>query len=67
MLSHSPRPLDSLCYHAAVLCQMLVDLGCRDFMNSEMGLGVFVARAATPEGVNKIMLHQAANDGFRGV
>lgn len=46
----------------------LVDLGCRDFMQSEMGLGVFVARAANPGmGVNKIMLHQAANDGFRGV
>lgn len=28
-----------------------------------MGLGVFVAEA----GNNKIMLHQAANDGFRGV
>jgi hypothetical protein len=28
-----------------------------------MGLGVFVAQA----GNNKIMLHQAANDGFRGV
>lgn len=28
-----------------------------------MGLGVFVAQA----GENKFMLHQAANDGFRGV
>ena len=28
-----------------------------------MGLGVFVARA----GENRVMLHQAANDGYRGV
>lgn len=39
------------------------DLGCVDFMASRIGLGVFVARA----GENKLMLHQAANDGFRGV
>eukprot|EP00908_Phaeocystis_cordata_P014298 Transcript_25399.p1 GENE.Transcript_25399~~Transcript_25399.p1 ORF type:complete len:451 (-),score=175.48 Transcript_25399:78-1430(-) len=39
------------------------DLGCVDFMASRIGLGVFVARA----GDNRLMLHQAANDGFRGV
>lgn len=43
--------------------ESLVDLGCLDFMRSKMGIGVFVAVA----GPNKIMLHQAANDGFRGV
>jgi CubicO group peptidase (beta-lactamase class C family) len=40
-----------------------VDLGAREFMNAEAGLGVFIAEA----GPNKIALHQAANDGFRGV
>lgn len=40
-----------------------VDLGALDFMGAKMGLGVFVATA----GANKIMLHQAANDGYRGV
>lgn len=40
-----------------------VDLGALEFMGAKMGLGVFVATA----GRNKIMLHQAANDGYRGV
>lgn len=40
-----------------------VDLGAMDFMGAKMGLGAFVASA----GANKIMLHQAANDGYRGV
>jgi allantoicase len=37
------------------------DFGCFKFMGSEMGLGVFVAAA----GMNKIAIHQGANDGFR--
>ncbi len=41
----------------------LLDLGSMEFMRSRIGLGVFVARA----GKNRIMLHQAANEGFRGV
>lgn len=40
-----------------------VDLGCMDFMRARMGLGVFVTSA----GKNKIMIHQAANEGYRGV
>ena len=40
-----------------------VELGAFDFMHSRMGLGVFV----TLVGPNRFMLHQAANDGFRGV
>lgn len=39
------------------------DLGAFAFMQAEVGLGVFVARA----GENRFMLHQAANDGFRGL
>ena len=40
-----------------------VDLGCFDFMYSKMGLGVFITKA----GQNRFLLHQAANDGFRGL
>ena len=41
----------------------LQDLGSVAFMRSRVGHGVFVAKA----GRNRIMLHQAANEGFRGV
>ena len=43
--------------------ESLQDLGSVDFMRSRVGHGVFVAQA----GPNKLMLHQAANEGFRGV
>lgn len=39
------------------------DFGCKAFMNSLMGLGVFTAEAGT----NKLAIHQGANDGFRGL
>lgn len=39
------------------------DRGCMDFMKSKIGLGVFVVEA----GLNKFMLHQGANDGFRAI
>lgn len=38
-----------------------LDQGCRKFMGSLMGLGIFIACA----GDNKLMIHQGANDGFR--
>ena len=41
----------------------LIDMGSMEFMLAKMGVGVFVATA----GNNKIMIHQAANDGFRGM
>jgi hypothetical protein len=41
----------------------LQDKGAVDFMRAKVGLGVFVATA----GDNKFILHQAANEGFRGV
>lgn len=43
--------------------QMLhgTDLGCRDFMGCDMGLGLFIAEA----GDNKLAVHQGANEGFR--
>jgi len=39
------------------------DKGSQKFMGASMGLGVFVAKA----GPNLIALHQAANDGYRGL
>ena len=41
----------------------LVDLGAVAFIGAQAGCGVFVANA----GPNRLILHQAANDGFRGV
>lgn len=39
------------------------DLGCQEFMGADMGLGVFIAEA----GLNKLAIHQGANDGFRSI
>lgn len=44
--------------------QSLLDLGAMNFMGAYIGLGVFVAHAGE---YNQIMMHQAANDGYRGV
>lgn len=43
--------------------QMLygTDKGCRKFMGTKMGLGVFTAEA----GPNRLAVHQGANDGYR--
>ena len=38
------------------------DIGSLEFMGCGMGLGIFVGQA----GPNRVMVHQAANDGFRG-
>ena len=40
-----------------------VDKGAFEFMASLIGYGVFIAHA----GKNRFILHQAANDGFRGI
>jgi CubicO group peptidase (beta-lactamase class C family) len=47
---------------AKLMLDSLLDCGAMEFMGSQIGLGIFVAEA----GRNKICLHQAANDGFRG-
>lgn len=63
---HNPRGCGTISHYAArrmLAPECLLDLGAMDFMGALIGLGVFVARA----GQNRIMLHQAANDGFRGV
>ena len=47
------------------------DLGSEAFMRARMGVGMFVFNVASAKGgdaqPNRWMLHQAANDGFRGV
>jgi len=40
-----------------------LDLGSIEFMSASMGQGIFTIEA----GDNKFMLHQGANDGFRGI
>jgi len=61
----SPTGSGPVSHHTAV--EMLenhnTDKGCFEFMHSQMGLGVFIVKA----GANRFMLHQAANDGFRGL
>ncbi len=39
------------------------DLGSREFMGCDMGIGIFTIEA----GENRFMLHQGANDGFRSL
>jgi len=44
------------------------DLGSEAFMRARMGLSVFVFDVSTAQGTHsRWMLHQAANDGFRGL
>ena len=67
-LSHStaasaPHALSHSTARLMLGAAALLDLGAVDFMRARVGLGVFVALA----GPNKLMLHQAANEGFRGV
>ena len=60
--------------HAAARAMLDVDgkpeLGAYAFMKAKMGVGMFVFSAAAADAgapPNRWMLHQAANDGFRGV
>ncbi len=57
------QPISRNTAHLMLGPKALVNLGAYDFMRSKAGPGVFVAEA----GPNRIMLHQAANEGFRGV
>ena len=47
----------------AVSMLLGTDRGCQEFMGAFMGLGVFIAEA----GLNKLAIHQGANDGFRSI
>lgn len=53
----------SISHDTAVEMLHTKDLGCKDFMGCEIGLGVFVIAA----GENRLMLHQGSNEGFRAL
>ena len=66
VLSVADRSPRSVSQHTALDMlgeSALQDKGAVAFIRGHVGLGVFVAKA----GDNKFMLHQAANEGFRGV
>jgi allantoicase len=50
--------------HDTAVCMLRGrDLGAREFMGCDMGLGVFVAEM----GANRVAIHQGANEGFRAI
>jgi len=58
---HNVNGSGGLSHDTARLMLFGTDKGCKKFMNSLMGLGIFIVEAEN----NKFMLHQGANDGFR--
>lgn len=58
---HNPQGSCGLSHDTARLMLFGTDKGCKKFMNSLMGMGIFIVEAED----NKFMLHQGANDGFR--
>ncbi|OUR94160.1 hypothetical protein A9Q84_17800 [Halobacteriovorax marinus] len=60
---NSPSGSSVISNHTAVSMLSGTDLGCQQFMGANMGLGVFIAEA----GLNKLAIHQGANDGFRSL
>ena len=65
-LHHSHKNVNTyapLGHNTAVRMLAGTNLGSREFMNCDMGLGVFTAQA----GDNKFMIHQGANDGYRSL
>ncbi len=60
---NNPQVKAPISYQTARFMLHGQDKGCKEFMGSLIGLGVFVAEA----GDSKWMLHQGANDGFRAL
>ena len=62
---YSNKDATSLISHktSTLMLERGEDKGALEFMGCLIGYGVFIAQA----GENKILLHQAANDGFRGI
>ena len=60
---HNPQSTGPISYRTARFMLHGQDKGCKEFMGSLIGLGVFIAEA----GDSKWMLHQGANDGFRAL
>uniref|UniRef100_A0A7S1PIM5 malate synthase n=1 Tax=Percolomonas cosmopolitus TaxID=63605 RepID=A0A7S1PIM5_9EUKA len=60
---HNTAGSSLLSHETAIEMLYYQDFGSMEFMGCGMGLGIFVAEA----GPNRFALHQAANDGFRGM
>lgn len=58
---HQLKSDSSISHDTAIKMLFGSDKGCMKFMGCKMGLGVFIAEA----GLNRIAIHQGANDGFR--
>lgn len=58
---HNVKGSGGISHDTARLMLHGTDKGCKKFMNSLMGLGIFIVEAED----NRFMLHQGANDGFR--
>lgn len=58
---HNIKGSGGISHDTARLMLYGTDNGCKAFMNSLMGIGIFIVEA----GDNRFMLHQGANDGFR--
>jgi len=58
---HTLRGVSGVSHDTAVQMLFGTDRGCKRFMGTKMGLGIFTAEA----GANRLAIHQGANDGFR--
>ncbi len=58
---HDPEGVGGISHDTAIQMLFGSDKGCKKFMGTKMGLGVFTAEA----GPNRLAIHQGANDGFR--
>lgn len=58
---HRTEGAGPISHDTAVQMLFGTDKGCRKFMGTKMGLGVFTAEA----GPNRLAIHQGANDGYR--
>ena len=67
---HRPAGCGAVSHDAArTMLSPRPDIGAHAFMKATMGVGMFVFDVASTDGgaPNRWMLHQAANDGFRGL
>lgn len=58
---HDLEGSNGISHDTAIQMLFGTDKGCMRFMGCRMGLGIFIAEA----GLNKLAIHQGANDGFR--
>ncbi len=58
---HIQEEAGAISHDTAVQMLSGTDRGCKEFMGTKMGLGIFIAEA----GPNRLAIHQGANDGFR--